>query len=139
MEEFTPASGVSRRELLAGIGGIASLTVAGCSELGGSGGPEGEGDTIEIFVGNGTDESAMIAVRIENDTGETLFSRVYELGPDKGDESAGIETVPSTVTAFTPEGNAASWEYDPVSDTECDQDIGIRLLPDGSFEYSDGC
>lgn len=91
------------------------------------------------MVVNSTEELAKIAILIENDTGETLFSRVYELDPRKGDESAGIETPPSTVTVFTPEGNAVSWEYGPDPDTECDRDIGIRLLTDGSFEYSDGC
>ena len=140
MDEPTLANGLSRRELLARIGGVASVTVAGCSEFGGSGDSEDEGGTTEIVIGNGTDEPTMIAVVIENDTGETLFNRVYELGPEKADESAGIESVPATVTVFTPNGNAAKWElHSPNPDDGCTEDLGIRLLPDGSFEHSYGC
>lgn len=116
------------------------MIVAGCSELGVSGDPEDEGGTTEIVVGNGTDEPAMMAVVIENDTGETLFDRVYELGPEEVDESAGIETIPATVTVFTPDGNAASWELPaPDPDDGCTETLGIRLLPDGTFERSYSC
>ena len=130
----------SRRELLAATGGLATLAVAGCSERLGVAEPEGEGDTVEVIVGNGTDEPARIAVRIEDDTGAVLFSRVYELGPDEADESAGIDTAPSTVTVFTPAGDAATWEYDPDLDVNCEgKDVGIRLLSDGSFERYYAC
>ncbi|PSQ33701.1 hypothetical protein BRD05_08270 [Halobacteriales archaeon QS_9_70_65] len=125
----------SRRELLAATGGLATLAVAGCSERLGGTEPEGEGDTVEVIVGNGTDEPARIAVRIEDDTGAMLFGRVYELGPHKADESAGIDTAPSTVIVFTPAGGATTWEYDPDLDVNCEEkDVGITLLPDGSFE-----
>ena len=125
----------SRRELLAATGGLATLAVAGCSERLGGTEPEGEGDTVEIIVGNGTDEPARIAVRIEDDTGTVVFSRVYELGPDKADESAGIDTAPSTVTVFTSAGDAVTWKYDPDLDVNCEgKDVGVRLLPNGSFE-----
>ena len=57
----------SRRELLAATGGLATLAVAGCSERLGGTEPEGEGDTVEIIVGDGTDEPVQIAVRVEDD------------------------------------------------------------------------
>jgi hypothetical protein len=140
MEESTLPSGVSRRELLAAIGGGASVTVAGCSELGGSSDPEDEASTTEIIVGNGADDPTMIAVVVENGTGETVFNRVYELGPEKADESAGIEAVPAAVTVFTPDGNAANWELPaPDPDDGCTEALGIRLLPDGTFQYSYSC
>ena len=101
---------------------------------------EGEGDTVEVIVGNRTDEPARIAVRMEDDTGAMLFSRVYELGPDEADESAGIDTAPSTVTVFTPAGDATSWKYAPDLDVNCEgKDVGITLLPDGSFERYYAC
>ena len=135
-----PGGDRSRRELLAATGGLATLAVAGCSERLGVTESEREGDTVEVIVGNGTDEPARIAVRIEDDTGAVLFSRVYELTPNEADQSAGIDTAPSTVTVFTPAGDAATWEYDPDLDVNCEgKDVGITLLSDGSFERYYAC
>ncbi len=131
---------VSRRELLALTGSIVPVTISGCSDFAFSNGTEGEGDTIEIMVENQTDERAAIGVRVENDDGEMLFSRVYELEPGHLDSAAGIETTPSTVTAFTPEGAAATWEYAPDLDIDCEgEDIGITLRSDNSIESWYAC
>ncbi|MFC4247673.1 hypothetical protein ACFOZ7_11945 [Natribaculum luteum] len=92
------------------------------------------------MVENRTDERATIGVRVEDDDGETLFSRVYELEPGHLDSAAGIETTPSTVTAFTPEGAAATWEYAPDLDIDCEgEDIGITLRSDNSIESWYAC
>lgn len=123
-----------RREVLASAGVLASIPVSGCIDSVLSNGPEGEGDTIEIMVENRTDEPATIGVRVADDEGEPLFSRVYGIEPGHLDSSAGIETTPATVTAFTPDGTSATWEYAPDSDVDCDgMDVGLTLRSDGSI------
>jgi hypothetical protein len=130
----------TRRRFLAAAGTVAGIATAGCGELGLSSGPAGEGDTIEILVSNGTSEPARIAVRVEDSDGSSLFSRVYDLGAEKRDESAGIETRPSTVRVFTPDGTSATWEYAPDTDLRCEgKDIGIRLTRDEMFESYYSC
>ncbi len=92
------------------------------------------------MVENQTGELAMIGVRVEDDEGELLFSRVYELDPDHLDSTAAIETTPSTVAVFTPEGNSATWEYAPDLDIDCDgEDIGITLQSDHSIDSWYAC
>lgn len=130
----------SRRELLATISVIVSTLLSGCSNPILSSGSEGEGDTIEIMVENRSDELTEIGVRVEDDDGAMLFSRVYELEPGHLDSSASIETTPATVTVFTPEGVSATWEYTPDLDMDCDgEDIGLTLLPDGSIDSWYAC
>ncbi|USZ69419.1 hypothetical protein NGM10_06705 [Halorussus salilacus] len=119
---------------------IATTLISGCGDLLVSDGAEGEGDTIEIMVENRTDERAEIGVRVEDDDGSMLFSRVYELEPGHLDSSAGIETTPETVAAFTPEGASATWDYRPDVDLDCDgEDIGITLQSDGSIDSWYAC
>lgn len=131
---------VSRRDVLASTGVIASIPVSGCSDFVLSSNSEGEGDTIEIMVENRSEELATIGVRVEDEAGEPMFSRVYELEPGHLDSSAGIETAPSTVTVFTPEGNSATWSYAPDLDIDCDgEDIGITLQADGSIDSWYAC
>lgn len=131
---------VSRRGVLALTGVAASVSVSGCSDSVIPDDAEGEGDTIEIMVENRTEEPALIGVRIADDEGETVFSRVYELEPGHLDSSAGIETTPSTVTVFTPDGSSATWEYAPDSDIECDgEDIGITVRADDSIDSWYAC
>lgn len=130
----------SRRELLATISVMVATLISGCSDLVSSDGSEGEGDTIEIMVENQTDKRAEIGVRVEDDDGAMLFSRVYDLEPGHLDSSAGIETTPATVTVFTPEGVSATWEYAPDLDLNCDgEDIGITLQSDGSIDSWYAC
>ncbi|WP_436343125.1 hypothetical protein [Natronorubrum sp. FCH18a] len=131
---------VSRREVLTLTGAIGSIPVSGCSDFVVSTDTEGEGDTIEIMVENRTEEPATIGVRIEDDDGDPLISRVYELEPGHLDPAAGIETIPSTVTVFTPEGSSATWKYAPDLDIDCDgEDIGITLRADGSIDSWYAC
>ena len=130
----------SRRHLLATIGTVVGAGISGCNTLESSDGPEGEGETIEIILTNATADPSTIAVRVEDDDGNPLFSRVYELDPHHSDESAGIETRPSTVRAFTPGGTAAEWDYDPDIDMQCEgKDIQIMLTSDNLFELSYSC
>jgi len=128
----------SRRQVLAGVSTV--LTgVAGCSNVLRSDTRDGEGDTIEIIVVNETDEVAQVGVRIEGDR-KALFSRVYRLEPEKTNESAGIETSPTEIYAFTPTGAAVTWEYTPDPDLNCEgQDIGITLTAGGTIESWYGC
>lgn len=136
----SPTTDRSRRDVLAAVGVIASIPISGCSDRIGSDGPEGEGDTIEIMVENRTDDRAAIGVRVEDDDGELLFSRVYELEPGHLDSSAGIETTPATVSVFTPEGVSATWEYTPDLGMDCEgEDIGITLQSDGSIDSWYAC
>ncbi|MDF9745651.1 hypothetical protein [Natrinema salsiterrestre] len=131
---------VSRREVIALTGVVASVPVSGCADSVLSNDSGGEGDTIEIMVENRTDELATIGVRVEDAEGELLFSRVYELEPGHLDSSAGIETIPSTVTVFTPDGTSATWEYAPDLDIDCDgEDIGITLQGDDSIDSWYAC
>lgn len=131
---------VSRREVLSLTGVIASILASGCSNSVLSNDSEGEGDTIEIMVENRTAELATIGVRVEDEEGELLFSRVYDLESGQLDSSAGIKTTPSTVTVFTPEGSSATWKYTPDLDIECDgEDIGITLKADGSIDAWYAC
>ena len=126
---------VSRRRFLGAAGVVIGVTTAGCSTLGSSSQSEGEGDTIEILVSNQTSEPVQIAVRIEDDIGNRLFSRVYDIEPGKMDQSAGINTRPSTVCVFAPNGASAEWDYAPGADFPCDgADIGIRLNQERVFE-----
>lgn len=92
------------------------------------------------MVENRTNERAEIGVRVEDEDGSVLFSRVYEVEPGHIDSSAGIETTPATVTAFTPEDVSATWKYNPNLDMDCDgQDIGITLKSDGSIDSWYAC
>lgn len=130
----------SRRDVLASAGALAAIPVSGCSGSVLSNGSEGEGDTIEIMVENRTDEPATIGVRVADDEGEPLFSRVYEIEPGHLDSAAGIETTPSTVTAFTPDGTSETWEYAPDPDADCDGvDIGLTVRSDGSIDSWYAC
>jgi hypothetical protein len=131
-------AGRSRRRFLAAVGAAAAGSIAGCSVIAPADGPEGEGDTIEIVVLNRTDDPARVGVRVEDDEGEALFSRVYSLDPGHLDESAGIDTTPATIRAFTPDETAATWAYAP--DLDCEgQDIGITLTEEEGFESWYGC
>lgn len=130
----------SRRRTLLGFSAALVAGFAGCSSALQSETRDGEGDTIEVIVVNQTDEGAQVGVRIENDDGEALFSRVYRLEPGKTDESAGIDTSPTTIYVFTPTGAAATWEYTPDSDLNCDgRDIGITIAADTTIESWYGC
>lgn len=138
--QSTLSGGVSRRELLALTGAMASVSVSGYADSVLSAGSEGEGDTIEIMVENRTEERATLGVRVADDEGEMLFSRVYELEPGHLDSSAGIETTPSTVTVFTPEGVSETWRYAPDLDIDCEgEDIGMTLQSDGSIDSWYAC
>jgi hypothetical protein len=130
----------SRRQILAGVGAVSGVGVAGCSSALPSATQGGEGDTVEIIVTNETAEVARIAVRVEQEDGEALFSRVYRLQPGNADESAGIERSPAVIRVFTPTGAAATWEYAPPSDLDCDgRDIGITLATESTVESWYGC
>lgn len=118
----------------------AAIPISGCSDPLLSNGAEREDDTIEIMVENRTDELAEIGVGVEHEDERMLFSRVYELEPGHLDLSAGIETTPETVTAFTPEGTSTTWEYTPDVDLDCEgKDIGITLQSDSSIDSWYAC
>jgi len=123
---------VSRRTVLATVGSVAAASTAGC----GARGPEGEGDTVEVIVTNVTSEPARIAVRLEDEDGTAVFSRVYVVDAGHSDASAGVETPPGRVVAFTPDGVSDAWEYAPDLDVDCPgKDVGVRLTSDGFEPY----
>ena len=135
-------SPTSRRQLLATLGVVSAVSIAGCNAIGSVAEPKGEGDMIEVLVENRTDEIAQIAVYIADDDGNALFSRVYELEPHHLDSSASLEARPATVTVFTPDGTSTTWEYSPESefDLNCDGvDIGVTLKPEWTIESWYAC
>ncbi|MBV0923279.1 hypothetical protein KTS45_03625 [Halomicroarcula limicola] len=118
---------VTRRRFLAALGVGATSATAGCGRFSGTD-SSGEGDTIEIIPVNETDRPVTVAIRIEAADGSVLFSRVYELDAGHADESAGIDTRPATIHAFTPDGRSNSWEYDPDTDLQCEgKDVGLWI------------
>ena len=130
----------SRRQLLGSLTAASAAGLAGCTDLMRVDPRDGEGDTIEIIVTNDQADPAMIGVRVEDEGGAALFSRVYRLGAGKADQSAGIDTTPAAVYVFTPTGTTATWAYRPDPDLDCDgQDIGITLTREGTLESWYGC
>ena len=130
----------SRRQVLAGVTAVAATGLTGCSAVLNSQQQAGEGDTIEIIVVNELAETAQVGVRVEDDSGEALFSRVYRLDPGKTNQAAGVDTTPAVIRAFTPTGQTAVWEYNPPSHLHCDgQDIGITLAQGGTIESWYSC
>ena len=89
---------------------------------------------------NGAAERRRIGVLIEDDAGDALVSRVYDLEPGHLDASAGTEVRPATVTAFTPGGDASTWRYAPGDEFDCaGVDVGISLTENGSIESWYAC
>jgi hypothetical protein len=130
----------SRRQVLAGFTGVAAAGLAGCTDVVLQSGSQGEGDTIEIIVTNDAAETVHLGVRVEDDGGNALFSRVYRLEPGTTDQSAGIETAPAVIRVFTPDGTDAAWEYDPDSGLDCaGQDVGVTYSTDSTIESWYGC
>ena len=128
----------SRRRLLAGLGAASLTALAGCGGVGDPTGPAGEGDTTEIIVVNATDAAVRLAVRLEDERGDPLFSRVYRLDPRHTDQSAGIDAVPTTVTAFTPSGASSTWTFSPEMDCP-GPDAGVTLAGPDTIEAWSGC
>jgi hypothetical protein len=123
---------VSRRTVLATAGSAAVASTAGCS----SRESDGEGDTVEVIVANSTPEPARIAVRLEDEDGSATFSRVDAVDAGHTDSTAGVETPPRRIVAFTPDGVSDAWEYAPDLDVDCrGTDVGIQLTPDGFEPY----
>lgn len=126
----------SRRQFLATLGVVASASTAGCSGVLPDSGSSGA-EPIEVNVENRTSSQAEIAVRVVDREGETLFSRVFALGPEKMASLGSIEAAPSRVHAFTADGVSHTWEYAPdlPDDFECERaDIGLTLHQDDTIE-----
>lgn len=94
----------SRRRFLATLGGVASVSIAGCSEVLPGSGSSSADEPIEVSVENRTTSKAEIAVRVIDGEEETLFSRVFTLEPEKMTSRGAIERTPSRVHAFTADG-----------------------------------
>jgi hypothetical protein len=111
------------------------VSTAGCNGV--LSGSDSTDEPIEVSVENGTDSAAEIAVRVVDGAGATLFSRVFALGPEKMGSRGAIETAPSSVHAFTPDGVARTWQYAPdlPADFDCElKDIGLTLRRDDTIE-----
>lgn len=127
----------SRRRFLASLAGVASLSAAGCSEVLPGSGSSSADEPIEVSVENRTSSKAEIAVRVIGSEEETLFSRVFTLGPEKMTSHGAIESSPSRVHAFTADGVSHTWRYAPdvPEDFECDlEDIGLTLHQENTIE-----
>ncbi|WP_415381476.1 hypothetical protein [Halosimplex sp. TS25] len=127
----------SRRRFLASLGAVASVSIPGCSAVLPGTNSSSTDEPSEVTVENRTDSKAEIAVRVIDSEDETLFSRVFTLGPEKMMSRGAIETTPSRVHAFTADGVSHSWRYDPdlPADFECElKDIGLTLHEDTTIE-----
>lgn len=128
---------LSRRRLLANIGAVTSVSMAGCSGVLPSRDSIGTDESSEVIVENRTASEVDIAVRVIDSEGEPLFSRVFAVEPEKMKSGGSIETIPSRVYAFTPDGVSHTWRYDPdlPEDFECDpKDIGLTLHRENTIE-----
>lgn len=125
----------SRRRVLATLASLTLVSTAGCSDA--LSGSDSTDDPIEVSVENRTDSAAEIAVRVVDSAGATLFSHVFTLEPDTIASRGAIETAPSSVHAFTPDGIARTWQYAPdlPADFDCElKDIGLTLRRDEAIE-----
>ncbi|WP_161972934.1 hypothetical protein [Halostella pelagica] len=130
----------SRRRLLASVGTVSAVSIAGCNGIDPFGGSDGDGDSIEVLVENDTDDLARIAVYVTDRDGDSLFSRVYELEPHSIDQSGAVDARPATVSVFTPNGTSATWEYSPENSLNCERtDIGLTLTPEQTVESWSDC
>lgn len=127
----------SRRRFLAALGGVTSVSIAGCTDVLPGGGSGSADEPIEVSVENRTASKAEVAVRVIDSGGATLFSRVLALGPETMTSRGAIETTPSRVHAFTADGVSHAWRYAPdlPVDFECErEDIGLTLHRDNTIE-----
>ncbi|WP_415382809.1 hypothetical protein [Halosimplex sp. TS25] len=127
----------SRRRFLASLGVVASVSISGCNAVLPGTNSSSTDEPSEVTVENRSDSKAEIAVRVIDSEDETLFSRVFTLGPETMISRGAIETTPSRVHAFTADGVSHSWRYDPdlPADFECGlKDIGLTLHDDSTIE-----
>lgn len=126
----------SRRRILASLGAVASGSIAGCSNILPGSDTRSTDDAGEVMVENRTASKAEIAVRVIGE-GETLFSQVVALGPEKMMSRGAIETTPSRVHVFTADGVSQTWRYDPDLPVgfDCEpKDIGLTLRQNNTIE-----
>jgi hypothetical protein len=98
------------------------------------GGADGSG---EVIAENRTSTGAEIAVRVVDGEGETLFGRVFALGPEEMASRGGLEATPARVRAFTAGGVSETWRYGPdlPAGFECEpRDVGLTLRRGGAIE-----
>lgn len=127
----------SRRRFLATLGAVASASTAGCSKVLPGSGSSSTHEPSEVIVENRTSSKAEIAVRVVGSEEETLFSRVFTLGPEEMMGRGTIETSPSRVHAFTADGVSHTWRYAPdlPADFDCElKDLGLTLHRDNTIE-----
>ncbi len=127
----------TRRSVLASLGAGTVFTMAGCASVLPGGPAETEVEPAEVVVENRTDDDAEIAVRLVDGASETVFSRVFSVGPEQMVGRGAIETAPRRVHAFTPGGISTRWEYDPdlPADFDCEiKDVGLTLHGDETIE-----
>jgi hypothetical protein len=120
--------GRTRRQILAALGAGTAVSIAGCSDV--LSGRPAETGSAEVVVENRTTEAAEIAVRLTDGASETLFSRVFTVGPEAMIGRGSIDSVPARVHAFTPAGVSHWWDYDPdlPADFDCEiKDVGLAL------------
>lgn len=126
----------SRRRVLTALGGVATVSTAGCSDALPNGDDRSDAP-IEVSVENRTTSRAEIAVRVIGRERETLFGRVFALDAETIVSRGAIETTPTSVRAFTSTGVDHTWRYDPdlPVDFDCErEDIGLTLHPDETIE-----
>ena len=127
----------SRRQFLATLGAVTSVSIAGCSDALPGGASRSANEPSEVIVENRTSSKAAIAVRVLDREEETRFSRVFTLEPGTMTSGGAIETTPARVHAFTAEGVSRTWWYDPdlPAEFECEpKDIGLTLHRDNTIE-----
>jgi hypothetical protein len=128
---------LSRRAVLAALGTGTAISFAGCTEILPWNSTDARVDPAEVVVENRTSEAAEVAVRVTGDADETLFSRVFAVGPESMVGGGAIESVPSRIHAFTAGGVSRRWRYAPDLSVEFDceiKDVGLTLHADETIE-----
>lgn len=148
----------SRRRVLATLGAVASVSTAGCGDALLGNNTRSSDESGEVVVENRTTSEAEIAVRMIGSEDETLFSRVFALGPNKWHRVARLNLRPRESTHLpqlaapirgdtTPICQSSSTVNRKTSDSRytkiprsnrgttanyrpCTDQIGARMVPD---------
>jgi len=129
-----PNRAQSRRKYLRGIVGGATVFVAGCSYKQDE--TRRERLPVEVFVANETSSSRTIQVTAFRDD-RTVFEHTYDLDAGYGDESQGIEEIPTDVLVEVEGGRTKRQRLTIGRDCErADVDIWIT---DERIAVNSGC
>lgn len=129
---------MNRRTVLATS---ATIALSGCGLFQGERSHSDTRNIREVVVTNRRSQPVTLGVRIENEDGDAIFSKVYELAVDEYDSGAELDdAVPSKVFAFTPDGDSQEWEYGSPTKSDCNApDVMIAVEEDQGMGMEKPC